>query len=110
MKICKEFIQLQTKGVFVKEYYDNYTKGGHLPMFNQMIKDGKEKEFTVETRARWFEEEERKGCQIGLYKIVLNCKLVKQRLYLYNLEYTAALFCVDRWKIQSSYSAEHSTT
>ena len=40
MKICKEFIQSQTKGVLVKEYYDNYTKGGCLPMFNQMIEDG----------------------------------------------------------------------
>ena len=28
MKICKEFIHSQTKGVLVKEYYDNYTKGG----------------------------------------------------------------------------------
>ena len=43
MRICKEFIQSQTKGVLVKKYYNNYTKGGHLPMFNQMIKDGKEK-------------------------------------------------------------------
>lgn len=47
MKICKEFIQSQTKGVLVKEYYDNYTKGGHLPMFNQMIKDGKENRFDM---------------------------------------------------------------
>ena len=47
MKICKEFIQSQTKGVLVKEYYDNYTKGGHLPMFNQMIEDGKENRFDM---------------------------------------------------------------
>lgn len=36
MKICKEFIHSQTKGVLVKEYYDNYTKGGYLPMFKDM--------------------------------------------------------------------------
>lgn len=47
MKICKEFIQSQTKGVLVKEYYDNYTKVGHLPMFNQMIEDGKENRFDM---------------------------------------------------------------
>lgn len=47
MRICKEFIQSQTKGVLVKKYYNNYTKGGHLPMFNQMIKDGKENRFDM---------------------------------------------------------------
>lgn len=47
MKICKEFIQSQTKGVLVKEYYDNYTKCGCLPMFNQMIEDGKENRFDM---------------------------------------------------------------
>lgn len=47
MKICKEFIQSQIGESLVKEYYDNYSKRGYLPMLNQMIEDGKENRFDM---------------------------------------------------------------